>query len=95
MADQLEHELHIDIQNWRQVFGQHFPRGRKLLCCAATFFPREADHNRNNAPRLDFVLTFEHGVSARYHPGAELIWSGESQPTEAMQQRMDLMERRR
>ena len=93
MVDKLEHEFPIHSQNWQQVLGKNFPRGRNLQCCVATFFPQEADHNRENAPRLDLVLTFDDGLSVRYHPKAKLIWSTEKQPTEAMQQRMNLMER--
>ena len=42
------------------------------------------------APRLDIVLTLNDGVTVRYHPKAALIYSTETQPTKAMQERYNL-----
>ena len=72
---------------WENVFG--YPDAA-VASSTATFFEQEANHNRGNKPRLDIVLLFSDGRTARYHPKAKLIWSDEPQPTDAMQQRLNL-----
>ena len=52
-----------------------------------TFFHDEPDPNQKDKPRLGIVVSFDNGVSARYHPSAVPIWSTETQPTDAMQTR--------
>ena len=52
-----------------------------------TFFHDEPDPNQKDKPRLDIVVSFDNGVSARYHPSAVPIWLTETQPTGAMQTR--------
>ena len=88
-VQQIEHELPLGDYKWKDILGEKFPPGRELVSAIATFFPAEADQNRNDAPRLDVVLSFSDGITARYHPKAELIWSTDPQPTEAMQQRIN------
>ena len=39
-----------------------------------TFYMDEADHNRFDRPRLDFVVSFDDGQEMRYHPGTDYIW---------------------
>ena len=58
-----------------------------------TFYPMEADANQQGKPRLDVLVTFENGLSVRYHPQAKQIWSSDSQPTDAMYQRMRYKEK--
>ena len=89
-ARQLEHELSLTDYPWQQILGDAFPANRELVRSVASFFPDEADSNRGGAPRLDIVLTFNDGMTVRYHPQAKLIWSTEPQPTLAMQKRMNL-----
>ena len=39
------------------------------------FFMDEADHDRFDRPRLDFVISFDDGRAVRYHPDCdERIW---------------------
>ena len=69
--------------NWKQMIGRSV-----IETIFPTFYPQEADANREDRPRLDILLTFENGDSVRHHPGARPIWSSEPQPTEAMRMRM-------
>ena len=39
-----------------------------------TFYMDEADANKFDRPRLDFVVSFDYGQAVRYHPGAVSIW---------------------
>ena len=86
---QREHVLPISVLNWRQMLGAKHPPEHEVVQSVATFFPDEPDWNREGRPRLDIVLTFSNGHSARYHPRAALMWSTEQQPTDAMQKRMN------
>ena len=61
--------------NWKQMIGRSV-----IETIFPTFYPQEADANREDRPRLDILLTFENGDSVRYHPGAHPIWSSEPQP---------------
>ena len=72
---------------WENALGY---QDAAVVSSTATFFEQEADHNRGNKPRLDIVLLFSDGRTARYHPKAKLIWSDELQPTDAMQKRLNL-----
>ena len=90
VVQSMQHQLPDGDYNWQQRLGHQYPPGGQVMSAVATFFPAEADHNRGGAPRLDVVLTFSDGITARYHPHAKLIWSTDAQPTEAMQKRMNL-----
>ena len=81
--------LALDTDYWEKVLGADRPADTHLVSCIATFFEHEPDHNRQNKPRLDIVLSFSNGRTVRYHPRADLIWSDEQQPTKAMQQRLN------
>ena len=85
-----QQELPVDDHDWRQILGQGLSPGKHVVKSVATFFDDEPEHNRNNAPRLDIVLTLNDGVMVRYHPKAALIYSTESLPTKVMQQRYNL-----
>ena len=74
--------------------AQHaWPDARSIVSIVPTFFLGESDYNRRDKLRLDFVVAFNDsdGVSqtVRYHPNAHLIWSQETQPTSAMQGRLN------
>ena len=71
-------------------FGPDCPRGKEIANIVPTFFEDEPDHNQQNKPRLDIVVSFLDGVTVRYHPSATPIWSTEPQPTVAMQMRYRL-----
>ena len=83
-------DLPVGDHDWQQILGQGLSPGKHVVKSVATFFADEPDSNRNNAPRLDIVLTLNDGVTVRYHPKAALIYSTERQPTKAMQQRYNL-----
>ena len=85
-----EQELPVGDHDWQQILGQGLSPDKHVVKSFATFFADEPDSNRNNAPRLDIVLTLNDGVTVRYHPKAALIHSTERQPTKAMQQRYNL-----
>ena len=68
-------------------FGPEFPRDKVIANIVPTFFEDEPDSNQQNKPRLDIVVSFQDGVTVRYHPSAKPIWSTDSQPTAAMQGR--------
>ena len=85
-----QQELPLGDHDWQQILGQGLSPGKHVVKSFATFFADEPDCNRNNAPRLDIVLTLNDGVTVRYHPKAALIYSTERQPTKAMQQRYNL-----
>ena len=84
----IEHEVPLADYNWDKIIGQHLPRGRTVVRSVATFFPAEADSNRQGAPRLDVVLS--DNMTVRYHPKAKLTWMNEPQPTIAMREWMNL-----
>ena len=86
----IEHEMPLADYNWDKILGQHLPQGHTVVRSVATFFPAEADSNRQGAPRLDVVLTLSDNMTVHYHPKAELIWMNEPQPTIAMRARMNL-----
>ena len=75
------------------MLGADHPADTHLVSCIATFFENDPDHNRQNTPRWDIVLSFANGRTVRYHPRADLIWSVEQQPTKAMQQRFNLADK--
>ena len=52
-----------------------------------TFFLGEADSNRFDRPRLDFVVWFDDGQAVRYHPGADCIWLPADPDNEAIDKR--------
>ena len=83
-------ELPVGDHDWSKILGPGLSPGQRVVKSVATFFEDEPDHNKNNAPRLDIVLTLNDGVTIRYHPNAALIYSTETQPTKAMQQRHNL-----
>ena len=89
-----ETPLALETDYWKNILGENHPANTNLVSCVATFFENEPDHNRQNKPRLDIVLTFANGRAARYHPRAKLIWSDEPQPTKAMQKRFNLAAKR-
>ena len=72
----------LDWQNMLKL-----PPGWTPTNFVPTFFHDEPDPNQKGNPRLDIVVSFDNGVSARYHPSAVPIWSTETQPTDAMQTR--------
>ena len=45
---------------------------RNLVGIVPTYFRDEADPNRFDRPRLDFVVTYDDGERLRYHPGASV-----------------------
>jgi len=52
-----------------------------------TFYMDEADHNRFDRPRLDFVVEFDDGQAVRYHPAATPIWLPASADNAAIDKR--------
>ena len=74
--------------HWDQMVGRD-----DIKSIVPTFYPMEADANQQGKPRLDLLVTFENGASVRYHPKAKPIWSSDSQPTDAMQNRMRYKEK--
>ena len=61
-----------------------------IVSIVPTFYLDEPDHNQRNKPRLDILVSFNDGITVRYHPKADPIWSSTQQPTEAMRKRYDL-----
>ena len=89
---------HLDLINqfpWTKMLhcGDEFPLQRFIVSTVPTFYLNEPDHNHNNKPRLDIVLTFNDGETVRYHPRAHHIWSSTEQPTRAMLKRYNLHEK--
>jgi hypothetical protein len=52
-----------------------------------TFYIDEADSNRFDRPRLDFVVEFDDGQAVRYHPAATPIWLPASADNAAIDKR--------
>ena len=83
----IETPLQVDEQYWKQVLKGNYPVQCALENVRARFFEAEPDPNRGNRPRLDIVLSFADGRWVRYHPKANLIYSVEPLPSQAMRQR--------
>ena len=49
-------------------------RQHAMVSIMPTFYMDEADANKFDRPRLDFVVSFDDGQAVRYHPGAVSIW---------------------
>ena len=47
-------------------------REKAITSIKPTYFMDEADRNHFDRPRLDFVVSFNVGMSVRYHPRAPL-----------------------
>ena len=95
---------HLDLINkfhWTNMlgFGVQFPPGTSIASIVPTFYLDEPDHNQQNRPRLDILISFIrgeiYGETVRYHPRAHLICSSSQQPTQAMQNRYNLREKLR
>ena len=87
------HSLNLlDQFNWTKMLdcGDDFLQGRTIVSTTPTFYRDEPDSNRHNKPRLDILVEFNDGITARYHPGAADIWSTTPQPTKAMDNRYKL-----
>ena len=80
-----EPDARLHVLDWQNMLK--LPPGWTPTNCVPTFFHDEPDPNQKDKPRLDIVVSFDNGVSARYHPSAVPIWSTETQPTDAMQTR--------
>ena len=66
-----------------------------IVSIVPTFYLDEPDHNQQNKPRLDILVSFNDGETVRDHPRADLIWYSTQQPTKAMRKRYDLREKLR
>ena len=80
-----EPDARLHVLDWQNMLK--LPPGWTPTNFVPTFFHDEPDANQRDTPRLDIVVSFDNGVSARYHPIAFPIWSFEPQPTDAMQKR--------
>ena len=60
-----------------------------------TFYMYEADHNRFDRPRLDFVVWFDDGQAVRYHPDAKCIWLPADPDDAAIDKRRRYLEKMR
>ena len=49
-------------------------REHAMVSIMPTFYMDEADANKFDRPRLDFVVSFDDGQAVRYHPGVVSIW---------------------
>ena len=65
------------------------PVAKDIKTILPVFFHQEADHNQGGKPRIDILVSFTDDTWVRYHPGANCIWSQDTQPTEAMTQRIN------
>ena len=89
----VETQLESTEEYWKQILIYDYPGARgsaaqpALESVSARFFEDEPDPNRGDKPRLDIVLTFADGRWVRYHPRANLIWSDEQLPSQAMRAR--------
>jgi hypothetical protein len=62
-------------------------RQHAMTSIMPTFYMDEADHNRFDRPRLDFVVEFDDGQAVRYHPDARPIWLPASADNDAIDKR--------
>ena len=83
----VDNPLPVNEGLWQRVLQDSYPTACALDSVCARFFVNEPDPNRSNRPRLDFVLSISDGSWVRYHPGAVLIWSTQTHPSQAMQNR--------
>ena len=60
-----------------------------------TFYMDEADANREDKPRLDFVVTFNDRNAVRYHPKATPVWLPDDRDQCIVKRRNRLIECRR
>ena len=61
--------------DWPNVIKDERLRRREhaMVSIMSTFYMDEADANKFDMPRLDFVVTFNDGQAVRYHPSCVSI----------------------
>ena len=87
----------IGWMDWpNMVKDERLHRGQHAITrIMPTFYTDEADHNRFDRPRLDFVVEFDDGQAVRYHAGAIPIWLPASADNEAIDKRRRYLARMR
>ena len=70
------------------IKDEHLHKGQHAMTrIMPTFYMDEAEHNRFDRPRLDFVVEFDDGHAVRYHPDATPIWLPASADNDAIDKR--------
>ena len=66
-----------------------------MVSIMPAFYMDEADSNRFDRPRLDFVVYFDDGQTVRYHPNAKCIWLPADPDNKAIDKRCKYLEKMR
>ena len=67
---------------------------RNLVSIVPTYFRDEADVNKFDRPRIDFVVTYHDGEWFRYHPSASLIPADVDQANGKRRNRLEKLRKR-
>ena len=84
--DVLDRVQWLDWPNMLKVEGLK-DGSRAMHSVVPMFYTNEADANKFDKPRLDFVVTFDNGEAVRYHPSADRMWLPVSNAVSAIAKR--------